>query len=391
MKTEKQADIKKIGILTYFWAHNSGTFLQAFSMLDIFRRKFPDTKVELIDVKHRKVFFKPGLGNLTVSQFFRDIKRHTLFEKAKNEYLKTGKDSLVTKDSYRAWEFIDKQGYDLIVVGSDTILQFLSFNHAENSVPVYWLPPSLKCKKVMCAASCGGITYDRLSKKQRDACRESLNGFDLLGVRDDATLSLMNELGVNDESKLSFVPDPTFAMEIDYCHSDNLIKRKNLDFSKPSIGFFLHRKTGPAPDVANYFRNRGYQIIALSAAGYADICLTDISPFEWAGVYKGLQLVITGAFHGAVFSLKNLTPVLSFINNRNFITANGLSKYRSLMDSFDLGDTNIIDGEELNRSDQIIRKAEQVIKNHDKDSIQNKLTDHRKQFELYIEKIRQVI
>jgi polysaccharide pyruvyl transferase WcaK-like protein len=383
--------LKKIGILTYFWAHNAGTFLQAFSMLNTFRCKFPQAKVELIDLKHRRVFFKPGLGNVSIKQIFKDMRRYCLYECAKKQYLTRSKECLTTQDSERAWQFIEKQKYDLVVVGSDTVLQFLPFHFKGNNVPAYWLHPSLKCKKVMCAVSCGGLTYGRLSEEQRCACRDSLNSFDLVGVRDDATLLLMKELGINDESKLSMVPDPTFVLNIDYSHSENLIKRKRIDFSKPTVAMFLHRSIKSASAVADYYRSRDYQVVSMSATKYADLCLTDISPFEWAGIYRKFSIVLTGAFHGALFSLKNNTPVLLVIYDKSFITPRGLSKYRSLLKFFDLDRTNIINGFGIDDHRFIIEKAERALANHDKEAIRSTLENSRGRFNRFVDSICQIL
>ena len=44
---------------------------------------------------------------------------------------------------------------------------------------------------------------------------------------------------------------------------------------------------------------------------YADYCLTDISPLEWAGIFRYFSLTITDRFHVSIFSLKNGVPVVA--------------------------------------------------------------------------------
>ncbi len=44
--------MKKIGVLTYFWGDNPGTFLQALSMCQVLMKYFPQDTIELIDYRY---------------------------------------------------------------------------------------------------------------------------------------------------------------------------------------------------------------------------------------------------------------------------------------------------------------------------------------------------
>ena len=377
----------KIGVLTYFWAENPGTFLQAYSMLKALERRFLNDQVELVNYRHRWVYFKPGRSNVTLRQFIRDFKRYLIYERMKKKYLVTSNDQLITRDSERAWKFIEDQQYDLIVVGSDTMLELLSFHYRDESVPVYWLPTRLNCKKVMCAASAGAMTYEQLNNNQRDACKKSINSFDLIGVRDDATYTLIEMLGLEDKSKLQMVPDPTFTFDIDYTHAERFVHKRNIDFSRPTIALFLHRTFKPAAEVAAYFRSKGFQVLSLNAARYADFCLTDISPFEWAGIYRDLRLVITGAFHGTVFSLKNLIPVVSVAYEKRLITNEGLSKYYSLLKQFGLHNSNLINGIDHRDAGTVIEVAERAVCNFNRQMVRKRNRQLRDEFNAFADKV----
>ena len=233
--------MKKIGILTYFWAENPGTFLQAYSMLQAFRKRFPGDRVELVDYRHRWVYFKPNRSHISFNQWVKDFRRYRIYRRTQKDHLLTSQDRLVSRDSQRAWDFIEKQHYDLIVVGSDTILELHQRHVRDGGIPVYWLPPWIGSKKVMCAASAGAATYEQLNRHQQAALSASANSFDLLGVRDDGTFDLIKKLGLKDEYKVQVVPDPTFTYCIDYTFVQRLMRKRNLDFTKPTVALHLPR------------------------------------------------------------------------------------------------------------------------------------------------------
>jgi polysaccharide pyruvyl transferase WcaK-like protein len=302
-------------------------------------------------------------------------------------HLVTSADRLNTHDSQRAWEFIEKQQYDLIVVGSDTVLQFLPSHFRQDSVPPYWLPPEIGCKKAMCAASAGVLTLDQLSSNQREACKKSINSFDLVSLRDDSTFALMKDLGLKDESKIEMVSDPTFAYEIDYTYREKLMQERNIDFSKPTVLLHLWRFFKPAKELAAYYKSKGFQVLLLGPAKYGDLCLTDISPFEWAGIFRDCRLVVTGRFHDTLFSLKNLTPVVSVACHKSVVTNNGLSKYFSLLKLFGLHNTNYIDGVGMDDVDSAIQITDNAMHNFNKQSVKDKLQQIKNAFDAFVDEI----
>lgn len=382
--------MRKIGILTYFWASNPGTFLQAYSTLEALKKKFPEDRVELVDYRHRKVYFKPSLKSIWVGQLIRDMRKYSTYRNMRKKYLTRSANSLISHDSALAWDFIKKQGYDLVVVGADTILQFLPFHFAEGFVPVYWLPPDLGCRKVACATSAGALAKEQLSDKFRKLCKESINNFDLIGIRDDATYALIKALGLKDESKLEMVPDPTFTYEIDYSCVEEFIKKKELDFSRPTVAFNLLKSFKPAAELAAYYKSKGFQVISLVPTAYGDLSLIDMSPFEWAGIFKYFDLVVTDRFHGTVFSLKNLTPVVSVVSDKFKISNRGFSKTYSLLKLFGLEESNHINAIGTKDIREIVSIADRAVEDFDKDSVAAKLERLKAEYNSFVDKISKV-
>lgn len=334
--------MKKIGILTYYWSDNPGTFLQAYSTLTVFQQAFSNATVELIGCQHGKLKIHINRKSAYIIPFIKELKRYYIYKKYQADYLNISSNYLFTDRSDEAAEFLKRQKYDMIIVGADTVLQLLAVNREEGNLPIYWLPADIQSQKVACATSCGALTYEELTESQKAYCRESLSKFKLLGVRDDATLDLFYKIGLNDEQKIVKVPDPTFAYSIDYSFADSFIKRHGLDISRPILAILTQKTFQFARELSEYYRNKGYLIVTLAPLSCGDICIRDISPFEWAGLFKHFSLVVTDRFHGTVFSLKNGTPVVSVACEQRKLTASGQTKTKSLLETFNLGRTNYI-------------------------------------------------
>lgn len=379
--------MKKIGILTYFWADNPGTFLQAYATQEAFRKRLPDARVELVNYKHRHVYFKPSWRHINLLQLYRDFRRYRIYERVQSAYLRPSSESLISRDYEQTLQFVNSLKYDMLVAGADTILQFLDFHHQNGTVPIYWLPPQLNGIKVMCGSSCRAMTIDGLSPAQRTFFKQCINQMPLIGVRDEATYDLMRALGLDDESKLTQIPDPTFSLEIDYSHADALIRRKHLDFSRPSVMIGLPSAFKPAPQLARYYKSQGYRVFCFGYAPYADVNLQDVSPFEWAGLYRYFDLVLTDRFHGTLFSIRNNTPVVSIVCQKNLMSATGKSKYASLWSLFGLEQTNWINGIECSDFDTVMKKIDKGIKAFKATSIQEKLGELRKGYLGFVDKV----
>jgi len=381
----------KIGILTYFGTLNPGTFLQAYCVQQMLKSRFPDDHVELVGYRiwkeYLRDFYRPNKAYISLRQWLKDYKKCKKYRNARRKYFTISSSSLVTQNSQKGWDFIAQQDYDLIVVGSDTVLEILPKQVKSNHVPVYWLPPSIKCKKVMCAASARSTYINQLSLKTRQILKEAVNDFELLGVRDDVTFSLIKSLGLEREHNLCMVPDPTFTFEIDASLADRYLATSGLNLNKPIVALHLTPKCKFGDKLTSNYRRRGYQVVSLGPARYADYCLTDVSQFEWAGLFSHFELVITHRFHDTVFSLKNFTPVISILPSKSFATPGGQSKHYSLLKLFGMHETNLISDIDSVDPDRIVQLGTEAKKHFKHDKVQKKLTELKENFVTFIDKI----
>ena len=98
-------------------------------------------------------------------------------------------------------------------------------------------------------------------------------------------------------------------------------------------------------------------------------------------------MVITGAFHGTVFSLKNLIPVVSVVYEKRLITNEGLSKYYSLLKQFGLHNSNLINGIGHGDAGTVIEGAERAVCNFNKQMVRKRNRQLRDEFNAFADKV----
>lgn len=381
----------KIGILTYLKEYsNLGTNFQSYCTLKAIQKAYPDARVELIDYSGWKPAMRPYLSHISLQSLKNDyirIKKYKLFFK---KQLTFSKDHLISSNLNKSIEFIKRQNYRAIYVGSDTLLEL---KRADNeNLTAYWLDKTIDCKKFLIAASSHNVVYSSLSDNQKHKIQETIDDFSLLGVRDEATFRLLSNFISQGDKRLEIIPDPTFTYEIDYSSAEQYIKRKKLVFNKPIVCLHLLRNTKWASDLANRFRKEGFTIASLRPAYYADIILTDLSPFEQIGIYKYFTLVITLRFHDSIFCFKNFTPVIVFPENVTDVTVYGESKYKTLFKSFKLEKTNYIENKDNITARYLFDIHREAITNFKKnlDLIKTTLLENKQKYESFVHKSREI-
>ncbi len=379
---------KKIGILTYFWTDNPGTFLQAYSIQEAYRRVLVDDRVEVINYQSFRWRWRPNFSHMTVGQWKRDLTRHAKYNWCRRHRLNLTPRRLVCEDPAKAWRFLSAFRYDLISVGSDTLLEL--WRTKADGVTAYWLNPEIPARKVMCAASARATQFTDLCDGQKDYMRTSVRDFDLLGVRDAATYELLRCLGVNGE-KLRVVPDPTFAYEIDPSHADAYFHKRGITFDRPTVALHLLRQMSWAGELASSFRAMGWQVLSLRPAAYADYVVNDISPFEWAGLFGACDLVITHRFHDTVFSLKNKKPTVVLVPNRDRVTTSGDSKYHTCKRLFDFDNVQLIEDWTRVSADEVLEKGLLAFRNHRPEPMETKLQALKEAFQSYIKRVADLL
>lgn len=327
--------MRKIGVLTYLREYaNLGTNMQSYSTLQAIRGLYPGDRVELLDYAPRRGKRRPYLSQLSLRSLKNDFVRMAKYDDFFENMLTLSAERLVSPDPARALEFIKRQEYQAIYVGADTVLELKGAG--QDALTPYWLDRSIDCKKFLIAASSHNLVYSSLSAAQIAKMQEVLDGFALLGVRDDATRRLLSHFVPAGDPRLQLVPDPTFTYDIDYRQVESYLARRGFLRTKPVVCLHLLRDTSWGRQLSERFRKLGFLVASLRPAYWADLLFTDLSPFEQVGLYRYFDLVITHRFHDAIFCFKNHTPVIFFPEYVSDVTPFHESKTLTLFKGFGL-------------------------------------------------------
>ncbi len=183
----------KILVITYSHEVNPGTFLQAYGVQHALKKMFPESTIEFI--RHKKVnasqtaqFAKADSNklNFLVSKI-KAIPRRLKYE---YYYRKCFKFTDAVFDFFDYDEKSFRQyaaKYDLIVVGSDTIL--IKLKGEKEQLGLMWLN-GVDTKKILFSASAAPANFS-ISELEKMQLSETLNSFAYLGVRDSITIDLL--------------------------------------------------------------------------------------------------------------------------------------------------------------------------------------------------------
>jgi len=311
----------KIGILTHHYVKNFGAYMQARALLSVIQQNFPNVDVELIDFRVKKhewlnarhfFGFKPKRGD-TLLGFVRKTQlfcTHAQYEK-----------QLPRSKRVHDAEEINALEYDLIIVGSDEVWNFkdVAFSPIKFGV-------GLTAPHITYSASVGGSTV-----RDNDIPREIKSGiatFKAVAVRDRMSEAVVRELvGRRAEETL----DPVYLYDFPL---DVSVKISRLAKGKPYILIYDCRLDGTqVKTLTNFAASKGFNI--LGAGEYRNWYTTDvtvnITPYEWAYLFKHAAYIVTGTFHGTSFAIKYNKLFVAYLTESNRI-----NKVGSLLADFGL-------------------------------------------------------
>lgn len=330
----------KILIITYSREVNPGTFLQAFGIQYIFRKLYPKAQIDLI--KHKRLYTLFGQIKENSKQqerkkwkaFIKEklvaIPRRLKYEYGYKHYFH------LTDKEFDFFNYDKKvfkrfaESYNLVVVGSDTILVNLKKN---GQYGLMWLNDIHTCK-ILFAASAAPANFE-MSATDEDVLNKSFATFKLLGVRDILTYRLLSEklrLG----EKVFVQSDPTYLIPDKYFTLPCFVKEKLQHISRRKkivlVNFgdtFSHKE-----ELTLYLKHKGYYTVSTLYNKNADYNLMTCSPFEWAAMFQYLDFTVTERFHDSVFTLRNNKPVIAVDWTASRFDKNGGSKTSDLLNTY---------------------------------------------------------
>lgn len=308
----------KIGILTHHYINNFGAFLQAYSLQEALKELFPNDEVYMINCINLKHFiinvggwFRFYKSKENIVDWFEKIHLPLTFSKARKKYFN------LTKTCYTAQD-IESLGLDYIIVGSDEVW---NYREIKGNAKVKFGLGLDKESLIAYAPSVGQTDGLEIPNYVENGIKK----FKAVSARDISTENLARQIR---HEKIQRVVDPTFLINIPdeavpgvkqpyilfyYCDGFSEIEKKK-------ILEYAHQNS-----------------LAVYGGGECDKAYTsttvNLTPFQWVWMFRHAQYIVTGTFHGVVFSMLNHRQFACYLTNPSRI-----KKVSSLLEEFGLAD-----------------------------------------------------
>lgn len=341
----------KVAILTQPLHDNYGGLLQAFALKEILGSLGHEAVI--IDRRGEKA---KGLRKIASTIKSKLLGRIILSEKHRSVI---SKETILFREKYipNLSELIeDNKGmyklnamkFDAYIVGSDQCWRpkyspsirnyFLDFAQQEKNI-----------KRLSFAASFGVSDWE-FSEEDTEACKEFLQKFDAISVREKSGIDLVkNYLGRNDAVH---IVDPTMLLSTD--QYIEIAKQEKTYVSKGNLKVYVLDQTETKMriirDIEEKLGLQMFQVLPEKRLGtekVTDQNVNDFSypnPAQWLRAYQDAKFVITDSFHGTVFAILFNIPFISIGN-----PTRGMARFESLLSMFELKERLI--HEDLNNID----------------------------------------
>lgn len=294
----------KIGILTYHKAHNYGAVLQAYASMIALNRL--GHRAEMIDYTPKSVskayslFFLRHYRRNTPKNIIKTLaintltfRRRALRRRGFDKFI--NKNMVISKKNFGS-KFPDTpKGYDAVYIGSD---QVWKERIAADGYRYYW-GDFVKAEGQKVIAYAPSMEVEKLSEEQQRYCKEHLENFDYLSVRENELLELLQPLT---DKPIHLVADPTLLLD---AHDYDQITEK----TKIGQEYVLLYQVGSFPiarEVAEEISKiTGLKIVEIMSSvnlRKEKDRLDCASPSEFLGLIKNAKFIVTTSFHGTVFS-----------------------------------------------------------------------------------------
>lgn len=316
----------KILIITFTSGNNPGTFMQSLGVQTAMKKMYPNAKIDFLRFPDFKVNFSVRDKNAKLWQ--------TIHQKAASAYRLVKYNNLrrrfVTYTSsvdlfnYTAKEKEIIYQYDLVVIGSDTILE--KAYGSNGCIGLNWMP--LNVRKIYFAASASPANFE-----PNEELKNVASDAEFIGLRDKLTIDFfVNKLGIS-EDRIIKQPDPSYFLDINQFKL-SVRQRNKLKKGKRYVLYNFMSNFPLRKELADALRKIGYYVVSTSYNPYADICLDTIDAYDWAGVFELMDIIVTERFHDSVFGLRNERPVVAIDWDPVRFTRSGDSKTLRILEDY---------------------------------------------------------
>lgn len=295
----------KIGILTFYYAHNYGAVLQAYALLTYLRKKGHESYI--IPYKNKEILkmypprLKPLIAKKNIinpmkwSLCFSELKKVLCSKKEwQRQYNKFENfiSNYLVEDETKPWNNI-ANSMDIIFFGSDQIWEQNIIGQNER---IYLGDFQTRAKKISYAASC-------FSEKSvfTKYMIEKLKDFSLISVREN---KLSERLKKELQKDIYIVCDPVFLLDKSVYKK---LVSKNIDYGKYVLFYFVSEDK-ELQKICNRIRKQ--KKIRVIEIHYFKMQIRkkidsyyDIGPIEFLTLFYHADFIFTNSFHGTAFSI----------------------------------------------------------------------------------------
>lgn len=273
----------KIGVLTFHDGINHGAYLQCYALYRTLQKM--GHEVEVINYKNFTHWWKEyGCFLFTGNplKLFENIYKIIKFRKSQRIF---NLGSL----AFSAKKVREKHFY-AIVIGSDIVWNFR--NSLFGFDPIYF-GYSLNADRLISYAASFGASNIRDNPPPQVI--KGLPRFHAISVRDENSKVTVDKI-CKKEAKV--VLDPIFLYNFSGDEFLPSYKKFVLVYA-----FFIPKNE--IIKIKEFARKRGLKLIAVGyRQSWCDINKVAIDPFRWLGYFKKADFIVTGSYHGIIFSIK---------------------------------------------------------------------------------------
>lgn len=327
----------RIGILTLPLHTNYGGILQAYALQTVLERMGHNAVVFDTDKRLNSPKSPLTYAKRIVMKLFRKNSIPVFYEKKKNksypiisQHTQRFIDKYVNRYIVKHLENVGEKEFDAIIVGSDQIWR-----------PIYFRSPiwtkiedaflaftkGWNIKRLSYAASFG-VEHKEYTDKELVKCREALERFDAVSVREDVAIKQCREyFGI--EAK--HVLDPTMLLDKedyialirqeDETQCDGVLFEYILDLNS--------EKTEIIDKISHEMKLKRFAVKPVDR-GKPEECIYP-SVTAWLRAFMNAEFVVCDSFHGVVFSIIFNKPFLVIGNAKR-----GMARFTSLLKMFSL-------------------------------------------------------
>lgn len=277
----------KIGILTWFFGMNYGAQAQTYALAHHLEKK--GHTCELIAYYGKNYRFKNLKMNLKIEEQWYKNPRQILFSFRRMKQFENFIKEHKTSPKIRQVSSIDKLNYDIILIGSDELINCIHPFHDS----LYFGVGIERTPTAYYAPSSGALQTDYALSEE---IQSSLSRFVALSGRDEHACQFLRYN--TKEKRVCQVVDPTLL----YDFSNLLIPLPYRDYV---LIYSFDAMDAYAERIREYAKESNLQVLALGRfCSWADQSFPYANEREWLSLLANSHTVVTDSFHGLIFSVK---------------------------------------------------------------------------------------